>query len=128
TMFTAGYLAIPEMQSTYGRVVNTATNTYARTGDGAWGVPLEGQPIIQWDPISKTMKEMPYLPIGKDNFRNFLEQGYILNNNVQVIEQGELGSFHASASWVENKGQYPNSKYSKIRYSIGGVIQLDKFT
>lgn len=128
SMFTAGFLAIPKMQSTYGRVVNTATNTYARTGDGAWGVPMEGQPVIQWDPISKSMKEMPYLPVGKNNFRNFLDQGYVLNNNIQVIQQGELGSFHASASWVENKGQYPNSKYSKLRYSIGGDIKLDKFT
>ena len=128
SMFTAGYLAIPKQQSSFGRVINTATNTYARTGDGAWGAPLDGQPVIQWDPINKTLKEMPYLPIGKDNFRNFLNQGFILNNNLQVIQQGELGSFHASASWIDNKGQYPNSKYTKLRYTIGGEIKIDKFS
>jgi TonB-dependent SusC/RagA subfamily outer membrane receptor len=42
TMFSAGYLAIPELQSTYGRVVTTATNSYIRTADGSWGVPMEG--------------------------------------------------------------------------------------
>ncbi|MBK7031430.1 MAG: TonB-dependent receptor plug domain-containing protein [Bacteroidales bacterium] len=53
TMFAAGYLAIPESQSTYGRVVNTATNSAVTNGDGAWGPPLEGQEVIQWDPIIK---------------------------------------------------------------------------
>lgn len=128
TMFTAGYLAIPEMQSTYGRVVNTGTNTYARSGDGSWGVPLDGREVIQWDPISKTMKAMPYLPLGKNNFSNFLNQGYILNNNVNVVQQGEYGSFRTSATWVQNKGQYPNSRFDKITYSMGGDMKINKFT
>lgn len=128
TMFAAGYLAIPEMQSTYGRVVNTATNTYARSADGAWGIPLDGREVIQWDPVSKSLKAMPYLPIGKDNFKNFLEQGFILNNNISAVQQGEFGSLRASVTWVENKGQYPNSIFDKITYSIGGDIKIKKFT
>jgi TonB-linked SusC/RagA family outer membrane protein len=128
TMFAAGYLAIPESQSTYGRVVNTATNTAVSNGDGAWGPPLEGQEVIQWDPISRTMKAMPWLAVGKDNFQNFLEPGYVLNNNVNIVQQGEFGSFRASASWVKNKGQYPNSMFDKYTYSIGGDMKLKKFT
>ncbi|MDO9615977.1 MAG: SusC/RagA family TonB-linked outer membrane protein, partial [Bacteroidota bacterium] len=128
TMFSSGFLAIPEMQSIYGRVVNTATNTYARSGDGSWGVPLDGREVIQWNPLTKTMEAMPYLPIGKDNFKNYLEQGYILNNNVSVVQQGEYGSLRSSASWVQNKGQYPNSKFEKITYSLGGDIKINKFT
>ena len=127
TMFTAGFLAIPETQSTYGRVVNTATNTYARSGDGSWGVPLDGREVIQWNPLTKAMEAMPYLPRGKDNFENFLEQGYILNNNVSVVQQGEYGSLRSSASWVQNKGQYPNSKFEKITYSLGGDMKINKF-
>lgn len=128
TMFTAGFLAIPEIQSTYGRVVNTTTNTYVRSGDGAWGAPLEGQNVIQWDPVSKTMKEMPYLPSGKDNFSNFLEQGYILNNNISLAQQSEYGNIRSSVSWVENKGIYPNSQFQKLTYSLGGDMRIDKFT
>ncbi len=128
TMFSAGYLAIPELQSTYGRIINTATNTYVGSGDGSWGAPMEGQSVIQWDPISKSMIAMPYLPIGKDNFANYLEQGYILNNNVNVVQQGENGSLRASATWVQNKGQYPNSKFDKLTYSIGGEMKFDKLT
>ncbi|HEU4607676.1 MAG TPA: TonB-dependent receptor plug domain-containing protein, partial [Chitinophagaceae bacterium] len=127
TMFASGFLAIPKQQTTYGRVVNTATNTYARTGDGSWGVPMDGRDVIQWDPISKSMKSMPYLPIGANNFKNFLEPGYILNNNVSVLQQGELGSFRASATWVQNKGQYPNSQFDKVSYTIGGNIKYKKF-
>jgi TonB-linked SusC/RagA family outer membrane protein len=131
TMFAAGYLAIPESQSTYGRAVNTASDgtlTAVTNGDGAWGPPLEGQEVIQWDPITKTMKSMPYLPIGKDNFKNFLEPGYILNNNINIVQQGEFGSFRASATWVKNKGQYPNSMFDKYTYSIGGDMKVNRFT
>lgn len=128
TMFSAGYLAIPKLQSTYGRVVTTATNTYDRASGGSWGPPMEGQDVIQWDPISKTLKSMPYLPIGKDNFANFLEQGYILNNNINVVQQGDNGNLRASATWVQNKGQYPNSKFDKLTYSIGGEMKFDKLT
>ncbi len=127
-MFEAGYLAIPEMQSQYGRVVNTATNTYVGTGDGSWGLPLEGQQVIQWDPVSKSFQPMTYLPRGKDNFRNFLEQGHILNNNLSIAQTGEMGGFRASATWVNNKGTYPNSRFDKITYSVGGDIRLKKFS
>lgn len=128
TMFEGGYLAIPKMQSEYGRVVNTSTNTYVRSGDGSWGPPLDGRDVIQWDPISKTMKSMPFTARGKDNFKNFLEQGYILNNGVSVTETGDLGSFRASAVWTQNKGTYPNSRFNKMTYSIGGDIHVKRFT
>lgn len=128
TMFQAGYLAIPEMQSKYGRVVNTATNTYVRSGDGSWGPPLNGQEVIQWDPVSKTMKAMPFIARGKDNFKNFLRQGYILNNNVSVSQIGDMGGFRASATWIQNRGAYPNARFDKITYSVGGDIKFDRFT
>ena len=131
TMFSAGYLAIPELQSTYGRVVKKNTDgtfEYVRSADGSWGAPMEGQDVIQWDPISKTMKSMPFLPIGKDNFKNFLEQGYILNNNVNISQQGENGNIRASATWVDNKGQYPNSKFDKLTYTLGGEMKINKFS
>lgn len=128
TMFEAGYLAIPEMQSMYGRVVNTSTNTYVRSGNGSWGPPLDGSDVIQWDPITKSMKSMPFIARGKNNFKNFLEQGYILNNSVSVTENGDLGSFRASAVWGQNKGTYPNSRFDKLTFSLGGDIHVKRFT
>lgn len=128
TMFEDGYLAIPKMQSEYGRVVNTATNTYVRSGDGSWGPQLKGQDVIQWDPVSKTMKVMPFTARGKDNFKNFLQQGYILNNNVSVSQTGELGGFRASATWGQNKGTYPNARFDKMAYTVGGDIKIKRFS
>lgn len=128
TMFAAGYLAIPESQSTYGREVNTSTNTAVTNGDGAWGPPLEGQEVIQWDPQRMDWRPMPYIARGANNFKNFLEPGYILNNNLSITQQGDFGSFRASVNWVKNKGQYPNSMFDKYTYSLGGDIKLKKLT
>ncbi len=128
SMFAAGYLAIPEAQSTYGRVVNTATNTYVTNGDGSWGPPLEGQMVNQWDPVAKEYREMPFIARGKNNFRNFLEQGYVLNNNINVAQQGDLGSFRLSATSVQNKGTYPNSMFNKYTFSMSGDMKLKNVT
>lgn len=125
TMLTAGYLAIPKQQTTFGRQINAATNTY--TGTGAWGVPMEGQQVIQWDPVTKSYQSMPYLARGKDNFKNFLQQGYIFNNNLSIAQHGEHGNIRSSATWVNNRGQYPNSEFDKYTYTLAGDINIDKF-
>jgi len=129
TMFTAGYLAIPELQSQYGRVVQQNADgslQYVQSGDGSWGPPLEGQQVIQWDPFTKSMKPMPYTARGKDNFNNFLDQGYVLNNNISIAQKAENGNIRASVSWMDNKGNYPNSTFNKYTYSLGGDIKFDK--
>ncbi len=128
TMVNAGFLAIPKVQSTFGREITTSTNTINRYSTGSWGVPFEGQSIIQWDPESKSLKEMAYLARGKDNFKNYLEQGFILNNNVSLAYQGEKGSLRSSFTWVKNNGQYPNSILNKYTYSLSGNVKLGDFT
>ncbi|WP_428741697.1 SusC/RagA family TonB-linked outer membrane protein [Tenacibaculum sp.] len=124
TMFTAGYLAIPEKQSVYGRGEN---NTYQQTKDQTWGGLMDGSIQNQWDPIAKEFRDYPYLPVGKDNFKNFLEQGYITNNNVNVTFRENKVALRSSLNWTENKGRYPNSKLDKYTYTFGGDINLDKF-
>lgn len=128
SMFSAGYLAIPEAQSVFGREMEGNTNTYTRSTPGAWGPPMEGQMVKQWNPTSQQMEEMPYLPIGKNNFKNFLEQGYILNNNICLVQQGKFGSFRTSATWVDNKGTYPGQRYNKYTFNIGGDMKINKFS
>jgi len=124
TMFTAGYLAIPEKQSLYGRGNN---NTYSVYQDAAWGTVMDGKNQIQWDPFAKEFKDMPYLPVGKDNFKNFLEQGYVTNNNVSVGYTKGNVSIRNSLNWIQNKGRYPNSTLNKYTYSFGADMNLDKF-
>ena len=124
TMFTAGYLAIPEKQSVYGRGTN---NTYNLNSDQSWGTVMDGSIQTQWDPIAKEFRDFEYLPVGKDNFKNFLEQGYITNNNINVAFKEGKVALRSSLNWMENKGRYPNSKLDKYTYTLGGDINLDKF-
>ncbi|MBV6427390.1 MAG: hypothetical protein KIPDCIKN_01908 [Haliscomenobacter sp.] len=124
TMFTAGFLAIPEKQSLYGRGTN---NTYNINSDQSWGTVMDGKEQTQWDPFEKVFKSMPYLPVGVDNFQNFLEQGYASNNNLNVAYNKGNISLRNSLNWTENKGQYPNSTLDKYTYSFGADLNLDKF-
>ena len=124
TMFSAGFLAIPEKQSVYGRGSN---NTYNKNSTSSWGTTMDGTIQNQWDPFLMEYRDYEYLPIGKNNFSNFLEQGYVTNNNVNVGYKDEVVSIRSSVNWTQNKGQYPNSKLHKYTYSFGGDINLDKF-
>lgn len=124
TMYSAGFLAIPEKQGVYGRGSN---GTYLKTSDSSWGQLMDGSIQNQWDPFLKDYSDYTYLPIGKDNFANFLEQGYITNNNVNVGFKSENISLRSSVNWTQNKGQYPNSLLDKYTYTFGGEVNLDKF-
>ncbi|MGB3006443.1 MAG: SusC/RagA family TonB-linked outer membrane protein [Chitinophagaceae bacterium] len=124
TMLTAGFLAIPEKQSVYGR---GGSGIYALNSDQSWGPKMDGSMQNQWDPITKTFSVRPYLPVGKDNFKNFLEQGYVTNNNLNIGYQKDKISLRNSFNWTENKGRYPNSKLQKYTYSFGADLNLDKF-
>jgi TonB-linked SusC/RagA family outer membrane protein len=124
TMFTAGFLAIPEKQSVYGRGSN---NMYDKNSNNSWGTVMDGTVRSQWDLVLKAYRDYAYLPIGKDNFANFLEQGYVTNNNVNVGFKGDVVSLRSSLNWTENKGQYPNSTLDKYTYTFGGDVNLDKF-
>lgn len=124
TMFNAGFLAIPEKQSVYGR---GSAYVYDMYSDESWGTFMDGTIRTQWDPIAKEYRDYPYLPVGKDNFKNFLETGYITNNNVSVAFKGEHVALRTSLNWTQNKGRYPNSVLDKYSYSLGGDINLDKF-
>ncbi len=124
TMFSAGFLAIPVKQSTYGRGGN---NTYDKNSTSAWGAFMDGTVRSQWDPFLMVDRDSPYLPVGADNFANFLEQGYVSNNNINVAYKGDIASLRSSFNWTQNKGQYPNNMLNKYTYTFGGDLNLGKF-
>jgi len=124
TMFAAGFLAIPKKQSVYGRGDN---NTYDIYSTSSWGTTMDGTSRNQWDPILKADREYPYLPVGKNNFANFLVPGYVTNNNLNIGYKGNIAALRSSFNWTQNKGQYPNSVLNKYTYTFGGDINLDKF-
>lgn len=124
TMFTAGFLAIPSKQAVYGRGSN---NTYDKNSDASWGTKMDGSIQNQWDPKAMAYKDYAYLPVGANNFANFLEQGYITNNNFNVGYKKDNISLRSSLNWTETKGRYPNSKLNKYTYTFGGDFTAGKF-
>lgn len=125
TMFQAGYLKLPEVQSSY----STGMGSKYNAKDFIWGDKLDiGRTAEQWDPFLHEWREQPLVSKGKNNFKNFLETSLVTNNNINISQKGKYGSFRTSLTHVYNKGQYPNMKLNKFTYSVSGDIKWEKFT
>ena len=124
TMFFAGYLVFPEVQTSYSR---GSGGKYNDSGY-IWGDRMDiGRTAIQYDPKTYEWREMELISKGKKNFKNFLEFSMVTNNNISFSQKGKYGSFRTSLTHVHNKGQYPNQKLNKITYSIGGEMSYKNF-
>lgn len=125
SMFTAGYLTLPEVQTSYSSGIG---GKYA-TGQYVWGDRMdEGRTADQYNPYTYQMdKDVPLVSKGKNNLKNFQQLSYILNNNVSVAQQGKLGGFRTSLTYVYNKGQYPNTELNKFTASVSGNIKYQNF-
>ena len=125
TMFNAGYLAIPEAQHSYSSGTGGVYDSY----DYVWGDKLDiGRTAVQYNPYTYEWEEQPLVSKGKNNFRNFLEQGLSSNNNISLAWKGEHGGFRTSLNHVYNKGQYPNEKLQKLTYTISGNAKIGNLT
>lgn len=124
-MFSSGFLAFPHVQTAY----SSGGGGKYGVGDYVWGDKLDiGRTAEQYNPFTYQFEEMPLVSKGKNNLSNFLEQGYILNNNLSITQTGKNGSLRASFSNVYNKGQYPNSKLNKTIASISGDMRIGDFS
>jgi len=124
TMFTAGFLAIPEKQTVYGRGYN---GNYDIKQTMSWGPVMDGTVRTQWDPYLMDYSDYAYEAVGKNNFENFIEPGYVSNNNVNVGFKSDNIAVRSSLNWTQQKGVYPNSKLDKYSYTLGADVNLDKF-
>ena len=125
TMFDAGFLRLPEVQTSY----STGMNGKYNSEDFVWGDKMDiGRTATQWDPIGMEWKDMPLISKGKNNFKNFLEQSIVTNNNISVVQKGKYGSVRTSLTHIYNKGQYPNTKLNKLTYTVSGDMKWKDFT
>lgn len=125
TMFQMGYLAIPKVQSSYGRGQNGEIDN-----DYVWGPKLDvGNTARDWNPVTMQFEDnRPLVSVGKDNLKNFMNTGLITNNNIALAQMGENGSFRIGLNHVYNKGQFPNQKLNIMNFTSGGEIKInDKF-
>jgi TonB-linked SusC/RagA family outer membrane protein len=124
-MFSSGFLAFPEVQSSY----SSGSGGKYGVGDYVWGDKLDiGRTASQYNPSTYKFETMPLVSKGKDNLANFLQQGFILNNNINISQTGKNGGMRASFSHVYNQGQYPNTRLNKMIASISGDIKAGNFS
>lgn len=125
TMFDAGFLRLPEVQTAY----STGMNGKYNAEDFVWGDKMDiGRTAEQYDPFTHEWREMPLVSKGKNNFKNFLEFSFVTNNNVSVTQKGKYGSFRTSLTHVYNKGQYPNNKLNKLTYTVAGDMKFNNLS
>jgi len=120
-MFFSGYLALPEVQHSYSAGYGGKYNT----DDEVWGDKLDiGRRYEQWNPLTKQLEESELVSKGKNNFKNFLEPGFISNNSISFTNQGEYGSIRTAINHIYNKGQYPNTKLNMTNISVSGEAKI----
>ncbi len=125
TMFNAGFLRLPKVQTSY----STGMNGKYNSEDFVWGDKMDiGRTAVQWDPINMEWKDMPLVSKGRNNFKNFLEFSFVTNNNVNVVQKGKYGSVRTSLTHIYNKGQYPNTKLNKLNYTVAGDMKYKDFS
>lgn len=125
TMFNAGYLRLPEVQTSY----STGQAGKYLAGSYVWGDKMDiGREALQYNPYTYEWEMRPLVSEGKDNLKNFQELSFVTNNNVSVTQKGKLGSFRTSLTHVYNKGQWPNEKLNKITYTASGTMNVGKFS
>lgn len=124
TMFSAGYLKMPQAQSSY------STGNYGKleyNSGKLWGDYMDGHEVEQYDPISKGYKVMPLVSKGADNINHLLRPSLVTNTNVNLSQSGQLGGFRISATHVHQNSQYPNAKLDRFILNTGGEISYGKF-
>ena len=124
TMFDAGYLKRPEVQTSY----SSGGGGRYGVGDYVWGDKLDiGRTAVQYNPFTYEWEEQPLVSKGKNNLKNFSELSLTTNNNISISQKGKYGSVRSSLTHVYNKGQFPNNKLNKFTYSVSGEMKVDKF-
>lgn len=124
TMFNVGYLRKPEVQTSY----SSGTGSKYRTGDFVWGDKMDiGREAEQYNPYTHEWEMQPLVSKGKNNLKNFQENSFVTNNNINITQKGKYGSFRTSLTHVYNKGQWPNEKLNKLTYTVAGEMNWNKF-
>ncbi|WP_082120725.1 SusC/RagA family TonB-linked outer membrane protein [Pedobacter sp. BMA] len=123
TMTSLGYLAIPDVQSSYARGQNGVIDN-----DYVWGPKLDvGGTARDWNPLTKQFEDnMPLVSKGKDNLKNFMSNGIVLNNNLSIAQSGENGSFRIGLNDIYNKGQFPNQNLNMVNLTMAGEMKLSE--
>lgn len=137
TQLQSGYNAIPKYQTSYGAGDNFKYAFKDGKGGGTndndyfiWGPRFEGQLIPQYnspvDPVTKALVPIPWIARGKDNLKNFLQNGLLSNNNVAISTKSEVGDMRMSISQMFQRGTVPNTQLSSTNFNFSGGLNAGK--
>lgn len=137
TQLQTGYNAIPTSQTSYGAGDNFKYAFKDGKGGGVndndyfvWGPRFEGQLIPQYnstvDPVTKQLVPIPWIARGKDNLKNFLQNGILSTNNVAISTKSDVGDMRLSLSQMLQKGTVPNTKLGSTNFNFSGGLNAGK--
>lgn len=125
-MMEKGFLALPKIQTEYGRGTTFKYSYGDQLYDNSqrlpeWGPRFEGQPVKQYDspydPVTHVRTATPWTARGKNNFGNFMETGVVNNNNISLSTSNDRSNIRISLSNMNQKGMNPNTKLHT--YALG---------
>ncbi|MDF2515166.1 MAG: SusC/RagA family TonB-linked outer membrane protein [Sphingobacterium sp.] len=133
TQLQTGYNAIPKIQTEYGPGSNFQYAFKDGRGGGIndndyniWGPRFEGQLIPQYnspiDPKTGSLVPLPWEARGKDNLKEFLQNGLLSTNNIAISSKTERGDIRLSASQLFQRGTTPNTKLGGTNINLTGGI------
>jgi hypothetical protein len=124
---------LPKDQTEYGR----GTKFQYSFGDGlddhtqrlpSWGQRIEGQLVKQYnspyDVTTGTRTATPYLSVGADNYKNFIEAGALSTNNISLATTGTNYNIRMSYSHVYQKGTDPNTRLNMDNLNINADYDI----
>ncbi len=144
TMFEAGFVAIPEVQSKYGTGYGGKYAYQDGKGGGIqdgsgwiWGPELDKRDsttasgfveLPQYDSPIDTLSgkriPTPWISRGKNNLKNFLETGFITSNNLSISGSSEKSDYRISITQMYQNGMVPNTSLNSVTLNLSGGYQL----
>lgn len=87
----------------------------------SFGSKLDGSDVMQFDGVRR-----PYVAAGKDNFKNFYQDAWSLQNNLSVSGGSEKVQFRVAAGDQRYQDLMPNSKLERNNLTLSVTSKLDE--
>jgi TonB-linked SusC/RagA family outer membrane protein len=124
--FESGWLGFPTSQTSYSTGINGKYNPNVLE---RWGDKLDiGREALQYDPYTYTWSMQPLVSKGKNNLKNFMENPWVTNDNINVGYKGKNATFRNSLTYVHRQTNWPNNKTDKFIYNVSGNIKAGRFS
>ena len=102
-------------------VEKIAPSLASQLGTMSFGGKLDGSDVMQFDGVRR-----PYVASGKDNFKNFYENGWALTNNLAVSGGSDKVQFRLAVGDQRFHDLMPNSKLERNNITLSVNSKLDE--